>query len=151
MMKWTHEQFMQLALDQAYQAQAQGEVPVGAVLVQGGEVIASGYNQPIATCDPTAHAEIVALRGAARALNNYRLVDTTLYVTLEPCIMCMGAIVQARVKTVVYAATDPKAGAVESVFHVASETRLNHQVDCIAGILSAQASTLLKDFFRLRR
>jgi tRNA(adenine34) deaminase len=151
MIESIHETFMRQALEQAKVAESQGEVPVGAVFVQNHEMIAKGYNQPITRCDPSAHAEIVVLRDAARILGNYRLLDTTLYVTLEPCIMCVGALLHARITTLVYAATDPKAGAIESVFRVLEEPRLNHKMNCISGVLSSEASGLLKDFFRARR
>jgi tRNA(adenine34) deaminase len=147
----THEQFMQLALEQARYAESQGEVPVGAVLVKDNTIIAKGYNQPILSCDPTAHAEIIALREGANVLNNYRLLDTTLYVTLEPCVMCIGAILHARVGMLVYAATDPKAGAIESVFKVADAPQLNHRIDCVSGVLAKESSQLLTNFFRKRR
>lgn len=146
-----HEYFMMEALQQARHAESVGEVPVGAVLVKDHQVIARGFNQPISECDPTAHAEIVALRAGAKAVTNYRLLDTTLYVTLEPCAMCIGAILHARVNTLVYAARDPKAGAVESVFQIADDTRLNHRITCLSGVLAEEASQLLKDFFRKKR
>ena len=135
----------------AEQGRAMGEVPVGAVLVAGNELLAEGWNQPITTSDPTAHAEIVVMREAAKKIKNYRLPDSTLYVTLEPCVMCAGAIVHARIGRLVYGATDPKAGAVESVFAVLSTEALNHQPEVVRGVLEQQCSQQLKSFFRDRR
>lgn len=146
----THESFMRLALQEARTALHLGEVPVGAVLVAGGEVVASGFNQPIHQVDPTAHAEIVALRGAARALENYRLIGSTLYVTVEPCLMCVGALVQARVGTVVYGAAEPKGGAIASVLRV-EDLALNHRFDVVDGVLEADCRQLIQDFFKARR
>lgn len=146
-----HQQFMQLALEQARLGEAQGEVPVGAVLVRDGQVIAAGYNQPISSCDPTAHAEIVAMRAAGQALENYRLLDTALYVTLEPCMMCLGAMTHARVKELIYAAPDPKVGAVNQLQELSKQAHLNHQLDVVSGILQEESSELLKNFFRQRR
>ncbi|MFN3234276.1 MAG: tRNA adenosine(34) deaminase TadA [Gammaproteobacteria bacterium] len=145
------EHYMRHALNLAKQAEAVGEVPVGAVLVKDGTVIAEGYNSPIDHQDPTAHAEILALRAGAKALNNYRLIDTTLYVTLEPCAMCAGAIIHARVKRVVFGATDPKAGAFFSVFSILGTDRLNHQVECEGGVLAEESANLLRAFFQARR
>ncbi len=148
------ERWMQRALELARYALQQGEVPVGAVLIRDGECWAEGWNQPISRQDPTAHAEIVALRAGAARQHNYRLPETTLYVTLEPCAMCAGALLQARVRRVVYGATDPRAGAAGSVFCVlgaTGEQRLNHCPQLRAGVLSAPASLLLRDFFRQRR
>lgn len=145
-----HEPFMRLALEQAALGQAAGEVPIGAVLVQGGAVVGRGYNQPIAACDPTAHAEIVALREAARAASNYRLTGATLYATLEPCLMCVGAIVHARIATVVFGAADPKAGAVRSLLDPNS-LPLNHRFGVVAGVLAEECRDMLQEFFRLRR
>ena len=144
--------FMQQAFKLAQQAEKAGEVPVGAVLVLDDEIVGEGWNQPISSHDPTAHAEIVALRNAARQLSNYRLPETTLYVTLEPCPMCAGAIVHARVKRVVYAASDPKSGAAGSVFDLLpSDQRFNHFTEVEQGIMSEQAAELLSGFFRKRR
>lgn len=143
--------FMRLALRQAADAQAQGEVPVGAVLVRGGEVIATGANRPIAAHDPTAHAEIEALRAGGKALNSYRLTDTTLYVTLEPCTMCAAAIVHARVKRVVFGAWDPRAGAAGSIVDVFALQGLNHRVDVFGGVLMEECGQRLKEFFGERR
>jgi len=146
-----HEQFMALALAQAQLAWDRGEVPVGAVVVKDGEVIATGFNQPISGHDPTAHAEIVALRAAADKLGNYRLPGCELYVTLEPCIMCSGAMMHARLARVIYAATDPKTGACGSVVNLFGEPSLNHHTDVVGGVLADQASSLLRAFFAQRR
>lgn len=143
--------FMQQALAQARQAAASGEVPVGAVVVRRGEVIAAGRNAPVDGHDPTAHAEIVALRAAARALGNYRLDDCELFVTLEPCAMCSGAMLHARLKRVVFGAADLKTGAAGSVIDLFAESRLNHQTHLQGGVLAAECSALLQDFFRRRR
>jgi len=147
----TDRDFMQLALEEARLAAEAGEVPIGAVLVQDGKVLARGENRTIRDCDPTAHAEIVALREAASALHNYRLSGTTLYVTLEPCAMCAGAIIQARVPRVVYGADDPKGGAVRTCFAVLTHPKLNHHVDVIAGILAEESVVVLQRFFTARR
>lgn len=145
------ETFMQRALELARQAEREGEVPVGAVLVKDGEIVAEGFNRPIISHDPTAHAEIVTLRAAARALDNYRLTGTTLYVTLEPCPMCAGAMVHARVGRLVYGAVDPRAGAAGSVFNLTQGAPLNHRVEVCGGVLADEAATLLQGFFRSRR
>ena len=145
-----HEAVMRQALLEARRAQAQGEVPIGAVLVVDGAILASGFNQPIGSQDPTAHAEVVVLRAAAKALSNYRLPGSTLYVTLEPCLLCVGAIVQARVATVVYGARDPKGGAVRSLLR-ADELPLNHRFEVVEGILGEESGKLLQDFFKARR
>ena len=145
------QHFMQMALALAARAAEAGEVPVGAVLVRDGEKIAEGWNQPIALTDPTAHAEIVALRAAAQRLGNYRLNDCTLYVTLEPCPMCAGALVQARVKRVVYATADDKAGAAGSVLQVLRHPQLNHLCQVSAGVLAVEAQHQLASFFAGRR
>lgn len=149
------ERFMRMALTQARRAARSGEVPVGAVLVletpQGPEIIARRYNRPIHRHDPTAHAEIVALRAAGRRLRNYRLTDTTLYVTVEPCAMCAGALVQARIGRLVYGCADPKAGAVRSLHRLADDARLNHRMEITAGVLAEDGAALLRDFFRSRR
>jgi tRNA(adenine34) deaminase len=147
----TDVQFMQEALVEARAAAAAGEVPVGAVLVHDAKVLARSGNRTIRDNDPTAHAEIIALREAARLLGNYRLADTTLYVTIEPCSMCAGAMIQARVPRLVYGADDPKGGAVRSCFEVLSHPRLNHQVEVSSGILAAEAAALLQSFFAARR
>lgn len=143
--------WMAHAIELARAAEAEGEVPVGAVLVAGDSVLGEGYNRPIGACDPTAHAEIVALRAAATQAANYRLSGSTLYVTLEPCAMCAGAIVQARVRRVVFGARDPRAGAAGSVFDVFGETRLNHRPMITEGLLADDCGALLTDFFRQRR
>ena len=145
------EKYMGLALEQARLAWAEGEVPVGAVVVKDGEVIATGYNQPIGRHDPTAHAEIVALRAAAERLGNYRLPGCELYVTLEPCIMCSGAMMHARLARVIYAAVDPKTGACGSVLDLFREERLNHHTEVAGGVMAEEASSLLKAFFAERR
>jgi tRNA(adenine34) deaminase len=144
-------EFMKLALDEARAAAEAEEVPVGAILVRDGQILARGNNRTIRDCDPTAHAEIIALREAARAAENHRLMGTTLYVTIEPCAMCAGAIIQARVARVVYGADDPKGGAVRSCFEVLSHSKLNHQVEVTAGALAEESVTLLQAFFGARR
>jgi len=143
--------FMQLALEQARHAWALGEVPVGAVVVKDGEVVATGYNQPIGKHDPTAHAEIVALRAAAEKLGNYRLPGCELYVTLEPCAMCSGAMMHARLARVVYAAVDPKTGVCGSVLDLFAREELNHHTEVVGGVLAEEASAMLKAFFAERR
>ena len=145
------EAWLRHALRLAQRAESLGEVPVGAVLVKDDRCLAEGWNSPIASHDPTAHAEINALREAGRLIGNYRLVDTTLYVTLEPCVMCMGAIAQARVKRLVFGAFDPKRGAVCHALNLADADFLNHTVSWQGGALETECSELLKDFFRLRR
>jgi len=142
---------MRLALEQAEAAKAHGEVPVGAVLVRDGKVIATGANRPIAAHDPTAHAEIEALRAGGKALSSYRLTDTTLYVTLEPCAMCAAAIVHARVKRLVFGAWDPRAGAAGSIVDVFALQGLNHRVDVFGGVLMEECGQRLKAFFEGRR
>jgi tRNA(adenine34) deaminase len=142
---------MRHALALADQAEAAGEVPVGAVLVRDGEILAEGWNRPISTHDPTAHAEIVALRAAGLAAGNYRLPDSILYVTLEPCIMCMAAIVHARVRRVVFGATDPKRGGAVSVLSLGDTEFLNHRVEVAGGILGDECGNRLRAFFRERR
>ncbi|MGE0072032.1 MAG: tRNA adenosine(34) deaminase TadA [Thiomonas sp.] len=143
--------FMRLALDQAHNAWLLGEVPVGAVIVRGGRVIATGYNRPIGENDPTAHAEIVALRQAAALLGNYRLPDCTLYVTLEPCAMCAMALLHARFARVVFGAFDPKTGAAGSVIDLFADPRLNHHCAVTGGVEQSACAALLQDFFRQRR
>ena len=145
------QRWMQRALELARQGAAVGEVPVGAVLVLNNEMIAEAYNQPIAQHDPSAHAEIQALRRGAQVLENYRLPDTTLYVTLEPCIMCAGAMVHARIQRLVYAASDAKAGAIVSQLQVLDQPFLNHRVQHEGGVLGQECSQLLSDFFKARR
>lgn len=143
--------FMQQALEQARHAWALGEVPVGAVVVKDDVVIATGYNQPIGKHDPTAHAEIMALRAAATVLGNYRLPGCELYVTLEPCVMCSGAMMHARLARVVFGAPDPKTGACGSVLNLFEQNQLNHHTQFTGGVLAEECSTLLKDFFAERR
>ncbi len=143
--------FMQLALEQAQQAWDLGEVPVGAVVVKDGEVIAVGCNQPIGKHDPTAHAEIVALRAAAEKLGNYRLPGCELYVTLEPCVMCSGAMMHARLARVVFGATDPKTGACGSVLNLFEQEQLNHHTEIVGGVLADDCGAMLKNFFAARR
>jgi tRNA(adenine34) deaminase len=144
--------WMRHALELARHAEAIGEVPIGAVVISDTDntVLGEGWNCPISTNDPTAHAEIIAMRQAAQHLNNYRLVDATLYVTLEPCLMCVGAMLHARIKRLIFGAHDPKAGAVLSVFH-ALDTKLNHHLSYRAGILSDECGALLKRFFQQKR
>jgi len=141
---------MRLALEEARHALHLGEVPIGAVLAHDQEVIASGFNQPIHAVDPTGHAEIVAMRKAARELGNYRLGGLTLYVTVEPCMMCIGAIVQARVASLVYGASEPKFGAVESLFDL-NEIRIPHRLSISSGVLEQDCKKILQDFFKFRR
>ncbi|MEO7320284.1 MAG: tRNA adenosine(34) deaminase TadA [Nitrosospira sp.] len=143
--------FMRSALDLAGQAQAAGEVPVGAVVVKNGAIIGRGYNCPISAADPTAHAEVMALRDAAQHTGNYRLADCTLYVTLEPCPMCVGAIFHARIARLVYGAADPKTGACGSVIDLPAEIRLNHHTQVTGSVLAEEGSIRLKEFFAGRR
>jgi tRNA(adenine34) deaminase len=143
--------FMRVALERARAAAASGEVPVGAVLVRGEQIIATGSNASIATHDPTAHAELVALRAGGRSLGSYRLTDTTLYVTLEPCVMCAAAIVHARVRRLVFGAWDPRAGGAGSIANVFALPRLNHRVDVFGGVLMQECGQLLQEFFAQRR
>ena len=150
-LKENDEQFMRRALELAKRAEQEGEVPVGAVLVKDDEIVGEGWNRPISGHDPTAHAEIQALRAAGQKLGNYRLVETTLYVTLEPCIMCIGAIMHARVKRLVFAASDPRAGAIHSAYTIPNDGKLNHSLDVESDILADECSILLSDFFRARR
>jgi len=143
--------WMQQAYQLAQRSQEQGEVPVGALVVLGNELIAEGWNRPIQNHDPTAHAEIMALQAAGKRLENYRLIDTTLYVTLEPCPMCAAAMVHARVARVVYAADDLKTGAATSAFQLLNSPRLNHQVEIVSGVMQEACSEMLSDFFKMRR
>ncbi len=144
-------QFMHAALEEARSAAVAGEVPIGAVLAHGGKILARSGNRTIRDNDPTAHAEIIVLREAARLLGNYRLADTTLYVTIEPCCMCAGAIIQARVPRLVYGADDPKGGAVRSCFEILSHPSLNHPVEVTSGVLAAESAAILQSFFAERR
>jgi tRNA(adenine34) deaminase len=146
-----HETFMRAALDEARLALAAGEVPIGAVVVIADRIVAAGYNQPIGAIDPTAHAEIVALRAAAQAAGNYRLTDATLYVTLEPCLMCVGALVHARVRAVVFGAAEPKSGALVSTIAAHEVPGLNHRFAVTAGVLEEECRELIQRFFRERR
>ncbi|MDX2152623.1 MAG: tRNA adenosine(34) deaminase TadA [Bryobacteraceae bacterium] len=145
------ERWMRAALAQAVQAEAAGEVPVGAVLVREDDVIAAAHNTPVAAQDPTAHAEILVLRHAATSCGNYRLEDCTLYVTLEPCVMCAGALVAARIRRLVFGARDLRFGGVRSKFRLADSDLLNHQVEVTEGVLAADCLALLQDFFKKRR
>jgi len=142
---------MRLALDEARRGASLGEVPVGAVLVLDGEVAGAGFNQPLGAVDPTAHAEIVALRAAARAAGNYRLTGATLYVTVEPCLMCVGAMVHARIGTLVYGADEPKSGAIVSAVRAHESAGLNHRFAVVGGILADECRALIQDFFQARR
>lgn len=146
-----HEGFMQRALEEARRAGERGEVPVGAVLVSADEVLAAAGNRTIAASDPTAHAEILALRAAAQTIQNYRLLNTTLYVTIEPCPMCMGAILNARVARLIFGAHDPKWGAAGSLYDLAHDPRLNHRVEVVSGVLEAECRELIQTFFRMKR
>jgi tRNA(adenine34) deaminase len=146
-----HEHWMREALRAAQQARAAGEVPVGTCIVIGDELLSVAGNRTRTDCDPTAHAEIVALREAARKLGNYRLADAIVYSTIEPCAMCAGALIQARVRLLVYGATDEKAGAVESHFQICDAEQLNHRVEVIKGVLENDCRALMQDFFKTRR
>ena len=146
-----NDSFMRLALEQARLAAAAGEVPVGAVVVLDGAVIGAGHNQPISSQDPTAHAEIVAMRAAAKATGNYRLTGATLYVTVEPCLMCVGAMVHARIAELIFGAPEPKAGAVVSTQRAHEHAALNHRLTVTGGVLADECSTVMKEFFEQRR
>jgi tRNA(adenine34) deaminase len=143
--------YMRQAISQAHNAWALGEVPVGALIVKDGEIVATGFNQPIGTHDPTAHAEIMALRAAASILGNYRLPGCELYVTLEPCAMCAGAMMHARLARVVFGAADPKTGACGSVLNLFEQEKLNHHTELVGGVMAQECGALLKDFFTARR
>ena len=143
--------WMQRALELASKAEAHGEVPVGAIIVKDEQIIGEGWNQPISAHDPSAHAEIMALRHAANTIGNYRLLDTTLYVTLEPCVMCAGAMIHARVKRVVYGASDPKTGAAGSVFDILNSDKHNHRVEITRGVMAEACGDRLRGFFQARR
>ena len=150
--EWTnHERWMREALILAEQAANADEVPVGAIVVQNGKIIGRGYNQPIRSCDATAHAEIVAIRSASKFCNNYRLPGTILYVTIEPCTMCLGAMIHARVDRLVFGATEPRAGAVVSQGSLIEASHFNHQLSFIDGVLAEDCSSLMQSFFRNRR
>jgi len=142
---------MQQALLQAQLGAKEEEVPIGAILVKDNEIISAAYNQPIASVDPTAHAEILCIREAAKIIDNYRLLDTTLYVTLEPCSMCAGAIIQARIPRVIYAAAEPRSGAAGSIFNILQNPQLNHRVAVESGLLADDSAALLRQFFKARR
>jgi tRNA(adenine34) deaminase len=142
---------MRLALEQARRSALAGEVPVGAVLVQNEHLLAAAGNSPITSQDPTAHAEILAIRMAAKKLGNYRLPGTTLYVTLEPCVMCMGAIIHARIDRLIFGVHDPKTGAAESCYHIGNDSLLNHTLAIESGVLANECGTILKEFFQKRR
>jgi tRNA(adenine34) deaminase len=147
----THERFMAAALDQARLARDAGEVPIGALIVIGDAIVATGFNQPISAVDPTAHAEVVALRAAARAVGNYRLTDAVVYVTLEPCLMCVGALVHARVREVIYGAAEPKTGALVSTVKALETPQLNHRFAVTGGVLEAECRDIVQAFFAARR
>jgi tRNA(adenine34) deaminase len=143
--------FMQLAMEEGRNAGAAGEVPIGALIVHDGRVLARSGNRTIRDCDPTAHAEIVAIREASRLLRNHRMLGTTLYVTIEPCSMCAGAIIQARIPRLVYGADDPKGGAARSCFEILTSPSLNHQVEVTHGVLASECASILQSFFATRR
>jgi tRNA(adenine34) deaminase len=147
----THEDWMQRALRLAVHAESAGEVPVGALVVRNGVLIGQGWNRPVGSSDPTAHAEIVALRDAAGRAGNYRLPGSTMYVTLEPCPMCLGAMIHARIQRLVFGAFDPRSGAAGSVFSLADSPRLNHRIEVVGGVQKTQCGDLLRRFFRTRR
>ena len=147
----TDQHWMQHALDLASRAEAAGEIPVGALVVLDQECIGEGWNRPIGANDPTAHAEVIALRAAGMHMQNYRLPGAVLYATLEPCVMCAGAIIQARISRVVFGAADPKAGAAGSVFSILGTDLLNHSVQFSGGVLASECTALLQEFFRMRR
>ena len=147
----TDVQFMRFALNRAREAWQRGEVPVGALVVVDGEIVGEGFNQPIATHDPTAHAEIVALRQAAERLGNYRLTGATMFVTIEPCQMCVGAMIHARIARLVYGAPEPKAGAIESAMRAHEHPSLNHRIDVVGRVLEAECREVLRRFFAERR
>ena len=147
----THELLMRAALDEARRAGAAGEVPIGAVVALGGEIVGRGYNQPIGASDPTAHAEIVALRDAARRVGNYRLTGAILAVTIEPCLMCVGAMIHARIGTLVYGAAEPKSGAIVSSVRAAELPGLNHRFEAVSGVCETDCRELVQGFFRARR
>jgi tRNA(adenine34) deaminase len=150
--EYMHQKYMQLAIEQAYHARAMDEVPVGAVLVdEKDRILAVGHNETITRCDPSAHAEMLVLRRAAHRIENYRLLATTLYVTVEPCVMCMGAIIHARVAQVVFGASDPKWGAAGSLYNFANDGRLNHRPDIVPNVCRDECRDLMQAFFRQKR
>ncbi len=142
---------MAAAVSEARRAEAEGEVPVGAIAVAGGQIIGSGHNQPIGLNDPTAHAEILAIRSAASQLKTYRFADVSIYVTLEPCVMCVGAMVNARIARVIYGARDEKGGALGSAYDIGRDGRLNHRFEVIAGVMERECAEIMREFFRARR
>lgn len=144
-------QFMTAALAEARRAEAEGEVPVGAIAVAGGQVVGFGHNRPIGLSDPTAHAEVIALRSAASRLESYRLGEVSIYVTLEPCVMCVGAMVNARISRVIYGARDEKAGALGSVYDIGRDGRLNHRFEVVAGVMEPECAEMMREFFLTRR
>ena len=146
-----HLQFMTEAVAEARRAEAEGEVPVGAVAVADGQVVGAGHNRPIGLGDPTAHAEILAIRAAASTLRTYRLTTTSIYVTLEPCVMCVGAMLNARIARVIYGARDDKAGALGSVYDIGRDGVLNHRIEVIGGVMETECAELMREFFRKRR
>ena len=147
-----YTQFMHEALVEAREADQKGEVPVGAVIISSdGELLAKAHNESVSRNDPTAHAEILALRKACKKVSNYRLLDTTFYVTIEPCIMCIGALIQARVHRLVYGAMDPKGGAVGSLYNIPQDPRINHRMEVLSGILEKECKDIIQSFFRRRR
>ncbi len=143
--------YMDLALDEARKAEGMREIPIGAVIVADGKVVGKGFNQPISSHDPTAHAEIIALREAAGALRNYRLSNATMYATVEPCMMCAGALIHARIARLVFGTPDPKAGSAGSIYNVLTDPRLNHRVEVVSGIREDECVSLLRGFFSSRR
>ncbi len=147
----THDEGMRLALAEAARARKAGEVPVGAVVVLDGAVVGAGFNQPISSVDPTAHAEVVALRAAAKAVGNYRLTGATLYVTIEPCLMCVGAMIHARISLVVFGAPEPKAGALHSMTRVHELAGLNHRLEAVGGVLQTECRAAIQAFFEEKR
>ena len=146
-----HLQFMADAIAQARRGEAEGEVPVGAIAVADGQIVGAGHNQPIKLGDPTAHAEILAIRAAASTLKTYRLTAVSIYVTLEPCVMCVGAMVNARVARVIYGARDDKAGALGSLYDIGRDGRLNHRLEVVGGVMERECAEIMREFFRTRR
>ncbi len=146
-----HLQFMAEAIAEARRAEAEGEVPVGAIAVADGQIVGAGHNRPIRLGDPTAHAEILAIRAAASTLKTYRLTTVSIYVTLEPCVMCVGAMLNARIARVVYGARDEKAGALGSVYDIGRDGKLNHRFEVVGGVMESECAELMRDFFRTRR
>ena len=145
------EAAMRLAIDEAAIGEREGEVPVGAIIISGGKIVGAAHNLPIAMCDPTAHAEMLAIRDAAASVNEYRLTEASIYVTIEPCVMCVGAIVNARIARVYYGARDEKAGAMGSIYDIGRDGRLNHRVEVYGGIMAEECARLMSEFFASRR